>query len=679
MERKPRLSSKLRWVLAAALLAGSAAAAGLSPQARAYYTARLAETSAGRFDTLAFSPVVNPATDPLMDAVVQWDRLRRDTGPTSFAEIAAFLRAHKGWPQETVLRKRAERLIDDTVPGQARIDYFRDFPPLTSLAKYRLAEALLVARRFTEANDWARSAWVSGGLDTVTEIQLQQLFSGALTPADHLSRLDRLLWSGQTSAAARMFPVVTADRVAWANARIALRQGGPAASAALASVPLGLRNDPGLIFDQVQWLKRTNNMAAARTLLSTYDTAPGAVLDPEQWLKLRIEMARGAMREGQFDAAYRLAADHHAFPLGKPLAERSLGERQGFIDCEWFAGWLALRKLARPADALIHFQRMRDAALTPVSQARGDYWSGRAAQASGDPTARTYYAAAATHADYYYGQLAAERLGPTLTLPAAAPVTIDPATRAAFDSDELVRVVRDLGELGDRTRQTMFMKALVDRSDAPEQQRMLADLGRAIDRPDLGVLTGKAARAGSELALLDVAYPRLELPAALSPSWTMVHAIARQETQFDRAAISAANARGLMQLVPATAAEQAGKLGLPYSQSRLTEDPVYNVTLGAAYFERIRDNLAGSHLLAVAAYNAGPGNLRKFLALNGDPRIPGGVDVVDWVELIPFSETRDYVQRVLSNAVVYDLLHPATAVMPTTNRLSAYLGKKDAG
>ena len=158
----------------------------------------------------------------------------------------------------------------------------------------------------------------------------------------------------------------------------------------------------------------------------------------------------------------------------------------------------------------------------------------------------------------------------------------------------------------------------------------------------------------------------------------MVHAISRQETQFDRAAVSAANARGLMQLLPATASEQAAKLGLPYATSRLTDDPVFNVTLGAAYYGRIRDNLGGSNLLAVAAYNAGPGNVRRFIAMNGDPRMPG-VDLVDWVELIPFSETRDYVQRVLANAVVYDIIHPATATMPATNRLSAYLGKRVPG
>lgn len=679
IERIRGLSSKLRLAGLALLLAGSAAAAALTPAARAYYAARLAETGAGRYTTLPLSPVVTPPTDAAMDAVVTWDRLRRDAAPASFTEIAAFLRAHPGWPQETVLRRRAEKLIDDRVAFADRIAFFREFPPLSAFARFRLAEAQLVARDFAAANASARDAWNSSGLDAVAEVQLQQLFGSALTPADHLARLDRLLWSGQTSAAARLLPLVSPDRRAWATARIALRTGGPGATAALANVPPSLASDPGLVYDRAAYDKRSGDLAAARAAMAAYDGLPGAVVDPEAWLKLRLDLARSAMRAGQNDLAYKVASGHHAFALGRPLSERTLAERAALIDCEWLAGWIALRRLGQPGVAQPHFERVRDAAQTPVSQARGDYWAGRAAEAAGSSAAaKTFYAAAATHADYFYGQLAAERIGPTFALPAAMPVPVDPLARAAFDGSELVRVTRALGEIGDRARQTIFMKALVERAETPAAQRLLADLGRSIDRPDLGVLTGKAARLGGELALLDAAYPRLTLPPTLNPSWTMVHAIARQETQFDRAAVSAANARGLMQLLPATAAEQAAKLGVPFATSQLTDDPVYNVTLGAAYYTRMRDNLGGSNVLAVAAYNAGPGNVRKFLALNGDPRIPGS-DVVDWIELIPFSETRDYVQRVLANAVVYDLLSPATATMPTSNRLSAYLGKRVPG
>ena len=664
----------LRALALAALVAGTAAAA-LTPGMRALYAARLAETAAGRFTTLPLSPEVDPATDPLMDAVVEWDRLRRDNGPASFAEIAAFLRAHHGWPAEATLRRRAERLIDGSVPAIVRLDYFRDNPPLSSYARFRLAEARRLTGEPVLAAADARAAWTAGGLDPVSEATLLAEFAPVLTPADHAARLDRLLWRGETGAAGRMLPLVAPDVRAVAAARLALKSG---AAVTADAVPEQWRSDAGLVFDEASAAKRRGDTAAARRIVADYAGTPGLVADPDAWLKLRLELARGALRDGDSDLAYRIAAGHRAFPLGRPLAEHGLAERQDFIDTEWLAGWLALRRLNRPVEALTHFGRVRDAALTPVSQARGDYWAGRAAEAAGSPDAALYYAAAATHADYYYGQLAAEHLGPTLTLPVATPVAVDRRARDAFDADELVRITRDLGELGDRGRQTLFMKALVERAETPEQQRLLVDLGRSLDRPDLGVITGKAARTEGELALVDAAYPMLPLPPELAGSWTMVHAISRQETQFDRAAISAANARGLMQLLPATASETAAKLGLPYTTSRLTDDPVFNVTLGAAYYARIRDNLGGSHLLAVAAYNAGPGNVRRFIALNGDPRLPGA-DLVDWVELIPFAETRDYVQRVLANAVVYDIIHPATATMPATNRLSAYLGKRTPG
>lgn len=679
------MSSKLRRAAVAVVLAGLAVGAAgqsrlaerapLSATMRSYYQARLANSDSGRYDLLAGSPIANPARDPLLDAVVTWDRLRRDDGPTNFAEIAGFLRTYRGWPAELTLRKRAEKLLDASVPTAARLTYFGAYPPLSATAKLRLAEAQAASGKAAEATASARDAWSSSGLDAVNEAALQATFGSALTPADHLVRVDRLLWAGQTAAAMRLLPLLPADRQAWAAARIGFRNGVPDAATRYAAVPGLQQREAGLMLDRAQWLRKTGDGNGARALLGSYNEPPGLIADPETWLKVRLEVARAALRDGQFDAAYQIAANHRTFALGRPLTERSLGERQLFVDTEWTAGWLALRKLGRAGNAVRHFQNLRTAALTPVSQSRGDYWTGRAAEAAGQPQdARDAYTAAAAHSDYFYGQLAAEKLGSPLMLPAAQPVTVRSEARGRFDAELLVRVTRALGQLGDRTRQTIFMRTLVDRADSAETQRLLGDLGRELDRPDLGVLTGKAARADGEMSLLDVAYPRLTLPPTLDGSWTMIHAIARQESQFDRAAVSRANARGLMQLLPGTASDTAAKLGLPYSMARLTEDPVYNVTLGASYFGRIRELWDGNHVLAVASYNAGPGNARKFIAMNGDPR-DAGVDVVDWIEGIPFAETRDYVQRVLGNAVVYDLLHPETATMPAKNRLSGYLGR----
>jgi soluble lytic murein transglycosylase len=676
------MSSKVL-LLALALASCAPATAQINEATRSLYTARLADNAAGRFGGIAGSPLVGIASVPALDAVVTWDRLRRD-GYTAakgarFAEYAQFLRANPDWPQGTTVRRLAEKLIDDSVTAPERIAYFNQFPPLSALAKLRLAEAQLSLGKGGDARAMARDAWDSAGLDSAAEQQLLALFEKDLRPEDHLSRADRLLWTNQTSAAARLLPRIDMDRRLRLLARMALRANSPDATNRLAGVPAALRNDPGLILDRAAWLRRRGLAEEAQSLLANASPAPGPIVDGESWLKVRQEFARAAWRAGDFDTAYRIASRHGALSGGTPIASRSLGERQQFIDSEWLAGWLALRKLGRAGDAIVHFRNVRAAALTPLSQTRGDYWIGRAAEAAGQAgPARTAYEAAASHFDYFYGQLAAERLGRVLVVKRTPPAAISADTASTFRAEPLVRASFALGDLGDRRRQGLFVRSLAERAATSRDQALVAGLVKPMGRPDLGVLLGKAARSDGELALIDTAFPMLDLPASLNDRWTMIHAITRQESQFDQTIASSANAQGLMQLLPTTAAEQAGKIGMAASTARLIEDPIYNVTLGSSFFARLKDNFGGSHVLAVAAYNAGPGNVRKFLAANGDPRQPG-VDMIDWIEAIPFSETKNYVQRVLENAVVYDLLHPDTAVMPKTNRLSAYLGKSTPG
>lgn len=680
MERRRRLA---RQVFAVALMFGLAkpALADVGDATCSLYTARLAANAAGQYGGLAGAPLVGATSDPTLDAVVTWDKLRRDSyaqsGVARFSEYAQFLKDHPDWPQTVTLRRQAEKLIDENVSDLDRIAYFRQFPPLSALAKLRLAEAQFRLARSGEARETARDAWDSAGLDALAETQLLALFQNDLRPEDHLARADRLLWSGQTTAASRMLPRLDMDHKLWVLARIALRTNAPDALNRLAVVPDSLRRDPGLIVDRALFLRRTDP-AAAQALLAGTPVTPGSARDPESWMKTRLEFARQAWRSGNFETAYRIAAQHSAFPIGKSVADRSLGERQVYVDSEFLAGWLALRKLGRAAQAITHFQNVRAASQTPISQSRGDYWTGRAAEAAGrSDDARKAYGAAADHFDYFYGQLASERLGKPLAVRRVAPPT--PAADKAnnFRADPLVRAVFALGDLGDRGRQAIFLRQLADRANSLADQTLVASLAAPLGRPDLGVFVGKAARGAGELALLDAAFPVIPLPANLARDFSMIHAITRQESQFDRSITSVANAQGLMQLLPSTAAEQAAKLGLPSSTVRLTTDPIYNVTLGSAYFNRLKDNFAGSHVLAVAGYNAGPGNVRKFLAANGDPRT--GEDVIDWIEAIPLSETKNYVQRVLENAVVYDLLHPQTATMPSNNRLSAYLGKRTPG
>ncbi|MBU6164932.1 MAG: lytic transglycosylase domain-containing protein [Alphaproteobacteria bacterium] len=671
------MMSSLR-VAAALLLALPAVAQAPDPASIARYRAQLADNEAGRFALLPAAPLVGGQRVPVLDDVVLWDRLRRETFNGRFADYAAFLADHADWPAASTIRRLAERSIGDDTPADAVIRHFSRLPPITAEGKARHAEALASAGQAAAAS-WARDAWDSAGLDEATESRLLARFGDRLTPADHAARMDRLLWAGRTTPAGRMLARVDTDTRLWALARIALQRGAPDVAARLGVVPARLRREFGLMLDEAQWLIRSGRAAEGQALLAGGGATPRVDGQPglgiESWLKARLEIGRSLWRAGQPDLARRVLANHGldaATMLRQPLAERGL-----YLDSEWLAGWLALRRLEHPGVALAHFRTARAVAQAPISQARSDYWAGRAADAAGlRDLARQFYAAAARHPDYFYGQLASERLGQPLALRAAPLPAPDTAAAGNFRAEGRVRAIFALADV-DRGRQTIFLKQLADTAQTPERARLVAGLAGPLNRPDAGVHAGKAARGTAELAMISAAFPVLPLPDDLNGRFAIIHAITRQESQFDRTARSSANALGLMQLVPATAAEQAQKAGLPASPtSRLTEDPIWNVTLGSAYIERLRDAFGGSAPLAVAAYNAGPGNVRRFIALNGHPN---DGDIIDWIESIPFAETRNYVQRVLENAVVYESLYPARAVTKGPNRLSEWLGKATPG
>jgi soluble lytic murein transglycosylase len=669
--------------LGIALVLASPAAAQISDASRTVYSARLANNAAGRFSDVAASPLANAAQVPILEAIVTWDRLRRENYRGSFGEYAAFLAAYPDFPQAVAVRRYAERAMTEEVPPLDRLAYFNRNPPLSAAAKLRQAEALLATGRSADANAVARDAWDSAGLDLDTEKALIEGFETALRPQDHLGRAERLLWNGQITAAGRLLPRLEMDRRLWLLARIGTRGNSPDAQARLNGVPASLRRDPGLVRDEAMWLRKNNRLAEAHRLLIDSKPVPGSVFDPQAWMATRLDFGRSAWRAGDPATAYALMASHNSFAPNTSLVDRSLSERQVYVDLEWLAGWLALRKLGRPLDAARHFQNIGRAAQTPLSQSRGDYWIGRAYEAAGrSEEARRAYKAAARHADYFYGQLAIEKLGQPFALVKADLPAPSADQQSTFRARPLVRATQALGDLGDRERQLLFVRALVNEARTPGDHALVAGLAPTLGRLDLGVNASKSLRGLGEagvgidagIPLFEAGWPVLSLPETLASRRVIIHAITRQESQFDRTARSPADARGLMQLLPATAAETAAKIGLSASTERLYSDPIFNVTLGSEYFLRMRASF-GSDVLAVAAYNAGPGNVRKFIAQNGNPVDPG-VDVIDWIEAIPISETRNYVQRVLENAVVYE----ARFGLPQSRTpISRWLGKSTPG
>ncbi|WP_085809461.1 lytic transglycosylase domain-containing protein [Sphingomonas sp. TZW2008] len=614
-------------------------------------------------------------------AVAQWRALQQ-TDSLPFDSYAGFLMAHPGWPNEAANRRAAEKQAGNgyAAPGNV-VAYFRRFPPQTAAGGVAFARALQASGAPAEAYEAARNAWRRGALSPTDESTLLTSFAGALRPDDHDARMDALLWQGSTGLAARQIALTSPARRSLFEARLAFRTGAQTASALAAANDAIGSSDAGYVADKAVWLRNSGASPSARSWLAR-TRAPGMIRpgNVEEFYEVLLVNARGAASDNQHQTAYDIARQvDDAYPLGTDVSKKPYGERDDYTSLVWLAGQTALNKLNRPADAMTMFDRYGRGSQSPQTRAKGFYWAGRAAEAAGRAADRdAFFNRAAGYRDQFYGQLAIEHLRrPLAAPPPLAPRAIDPATRQAFFARETVRAAQFLGAIGQYQDQSAFVKVIAGSVSSDADHFLADELSRTIRRPDLAVMVGRAAMQNGLTDYSAIAFPTVAVPSGYDNQWTMIHAIARQESQFDRAAISSAGARGLMQLMPGTAREQAGKIGLPYDTGRLILDTSYNAQLGSSYFSRVFDSY-GSYPLAVAAYNAGPGNVNKWLRANGDPRI-GGVDMVDWIEAIPFTETRNYVQRVLENAVVYDLMNPSRARSRGPANLSWYLGRNRTG
>ena len=678
------LSSRLRAASAPVLLLMSvAAAAATMTMQQPGPPAALAQSAADRAGSgiTAHQATPSPRSDPLWPAIEQWNRLRQ-SDRLPFDDYAAFLIAHHGWPGELGLRRAAERAILPDRADPARVAaFFAAYPPLTQPGRVRYAEALATLGKAAEARDAAAAAWTGGALSPDDEGRLTTRFASQFSLAEQDRRMDRLLWDHATSSASRQLALVSPGRRPLFAARLAFQTHAPDAAMLATAAGDDAAQDAGYVIDRANWLRDTAQAAAARAWLAQPRQFAVPPLDAARYLQTLLTIAKEAAHDGQASLAYQIAAGADAaFPAGTDLSDRPLSERDPYTSLVWLGGQMALKKLGRPHDAETMFARYASASRTPGSQAKGDYWAGRAAQAAGDPgAAKAHYASAAQNVDQFYGQLASERLGRPITVPADPPrLAVDEATRAAFEQSEPVRPARLLGEAHDWQDQTQFVRQIALDARSDSDHALADELARTLGRPDLGVILSREARLSGARDPLRIGFPEIAVPPAMESQWTMIHAITRQESQFDREATSPVGAHGLMQLMNATAREQAAKLGLPWDPSRLVDDPQYNVAIGSSFFDRMLTYYDGNYVLAIASYNAGPGNVNRFIRDNGDPRT-GNVDIVDWIEAIPLAETRAYVQHVLENAVVYDLFNPERAHTPEHDRLSWYLGKKTGG
>lgn len=587
-------------------------------------------------------------SDPIAVKLVLWTRLQAENSGSTFAEIVLFREQNPDWPRLATLALRAENaLLTYPMSNADVLAWFSANPPVTGEGKIRYGKSLIESGKPDEGASWLRRGWVDHDFSANRQKEILAAYGSHFDAETQKERLGRLLWEQRTTDARSAATLVGQDARTLADARIQLSAGSSQAAAALSRVPDALRADPGLLYDQVRYERRRGNDHTALPLLLTAPTEPHKMVRPDIWWVERKILARKALSGGLYQQAYELSAAH------------GLTGGVEFAEGEFMAGWIALQFLNKSDIALNHFKRLGDGVSTPISKARAYYWSGRAASAAGNSDAATaYYRQAASYPVSFYGQLATAALGGKgsdgmLHLPENPTRTAEIKQR--FDGRELVRAARILQDLDrERTRWSVMLH-LADTLTDPAELAALSDLARSFGDQKLSLRIAKAA-ASRNIILPDHAYP-----TTLMPQWThrgppvekaLVYGLSRQESEFDPNALSPAGARGLMQLMPGTARIVARQIGMPYAANRLT-DPVYNATLGAAHLgDLIENDFAGSYIMSIAAYNAGGSRVRQWVNQFGDPR-SSAVDPIDWIETIPFSETRNYVQRVIENLEVY--------------------------
>ena len=577
---------------------------------------------------------------PVAGDIVEWLWLRDGSG--DFQAAHAFLQRRPDWPGLGRLRSAAEKHLttgdlDADAAGRV-LEFFGDATPQTGNGVLALIDAYRALDRDGDARAQAALAWVERSMTAGAERRLLTLYPDTLEPLE-AERAEQMFWNGSESALARSVDRLDGDAAEIGAARLAALRGKDARTLAEA-LPEALRGDAGLAYRQFRQLLARDRDSDAIALLRRQSVDAARLGDPDSWGDYREDIARRLMREGEYETAYAVASAHW------------LAGGSDYASLEWLSGFLALRFLNQPEDALRHFERMRAEVFTPISLGRAHYWVGRANEALGQSDdAATAYAAGALHQTSFYGLLAAERVGaatdPALVDPPAAP----PLDQVSFRDSSVLEAALLLQAAGQRDRAETFFTHLADSLDA-EEVTALGDLILSLGEPHIALRVAKRA-AQNGIVIPRAYFPVVDLGLESLPvAEELALAIARRESEFDPVVSSRVGAGGLMQLMPGTAQDVTRELGIRYSRDRLYSDPSYNARLGTAYLAGLERRFGENPVLVSAGYNAGPGRPLQWMDRRGDPRT-SEVDVIDWIEMIPFDETRNYVMRVAESLPVY--------------------------
>lgn len=625
----------MRAILLSAVLLLAGLAARAQPD---LLSTALAAVEAGDFELAA--EATGQMDDPVARDLVTWARLRAENG--RFEEYVAFLERRADWPGLPLLRVRGEGSIPEGADPNTVVAYFEPRAPRTGTGALRLAAALEALGRGDEARTEIARAWRELPLTEEETATFLDRYGPILAEHD-IARLDNLLWLNESARAREMFPRVPEGWQLLAEARLALRARATGVDALIEAVPEALRGDPGLAYERFVWRMRAGLWPSAGDLILAASADPEGLGRPAEWANRRRSLARDVIRAGEFGRAYRIASTHGLDP-----------ETGGFnyADLEWIAGYAALR-MGDAAAAVRHFSNFRAVVFTPISLGRAGYWLGRAHEAAGDADAAAEaYALGAEFQSSFYGQMAAERAGIAPDPAFLADEAFGDWREAPFILSPLFHAALLLYEAGEIPLAGWYLAQLtgtLDRSDAGRLAAFALDLGS----PHLALMVAKrAAQDGHEIMrgyypLADLAFDELPAPPAL------ILSIARRESEFRADVISSAGALGLMQVMPATGRAQAERMEVEFSRDRMLADPAFNARIGAGYLAYVAEDLGTNPVLLAAAYNAGPNRARQWIERFGDPRDPE-VDIVDWIESVPFRETRNYIMRVTEGLAIYE-------------------------
>lgn len=582
--------------------------------------------------------------DPTAQRVLKW-RLAADDPVVSFEILTDVVQNQSNWPRMVRIRSKSEKhLFDNSIPPQEAISWFLGAEPVSGEGRAAMAHAYYKTGRPRIADNWLRSAWHDSRLTRDRQKRLYARYKKRLKPRDHAARANHLIWLGKRyykSAEGLLSLMSPADR-ALMDARMRVGANRSGMDAAIKRIPASLQNDTGLLFERARWRRTRKSETYALPVYLQITTPPSTDMGKKRLWREKKLMTFWALKAKRYSDAYKLTL-HHGMKSG-----------EGFADAEFLAGWIALTKLNQPRTAARHFAKLKNGVKLPVSSGRASYWQGRAAEALGDPMATRYYSLAAQYPNVYYGQLAAERLGQGLAYTNLPPEDVSwNNIDSSFESRELVRALRMVGEIQSERTFNQISFHLDDILERATELSQLARLGKEFGYMKPSVRAAKQA-GRLHTMLTESGYPTPEIITKLPNKYDIpfVLSIARQESEFNAKASSHANAHGMMQMINSTARRTARRAKIPYKQSWLTGNPEYAAKLGSQHIHDLLQEFDGSYIMVAAAYNAGGHRVKRWNKTYGDPRL-GQIDPVDWIESLPYAETRNYIQRVMENLGVY--------------------------